>query len=122
MEGGQEEEDGHHPQCREHGGLHPSCSSARGRGGGERREPLLLRHGVVIRDGRGGVVDGAEGPGSLNELDELVVASLQPLQTVGASKSGAKGEGRAGRVKVEVGSSRGGDGGGGEIVGGSGGN
>jgi hypothetical protein len=47
------------------------------------------------------VVDGAEGPGSLNELDELVVASLQPLQTAGASKSGAEGEGRAGRVKVE---------------------
>jgi hypothetical protein len=55
------------------------------------------------------VVDGAEGPGSLNELNELVVASLQPLQTVEASKSGAEGEGRAGRVKVEDGGSRGGD-------------
>jgi hypothetical protein len=46
------------------------------RGGG----PLLLRRGVVVR---GSVVDEAEGPGSLDELDELVVASLQPLQTVG---------------------------------------
>jgi hypothetical protein len=95
VEGGHE--DGHHPQCREHGGL---------------------------RRGGGGVVDGAEGPGSLDEFDELVVASLQPLQ-VGASKSGAKGEGRTGRVEIEDGGSRGGDGGGGgggEIVGGNGGN
>ncbi len=71
------------------------------------------------------MVDGAEDPESLNELDELVVASLQPLQTVGANKNEAEGGGRAGRVKVEDGGSRGGDegcGGGGEIVGGSGGN
>ena len=47
------------------------------------------------------VVDGTEGPGSFDELYELVVASLQPLQTVGASESGAEGEGRARRVKVE---------------------
>ncbi len=70
-------------------------------------------------------MDGAEGPGNLDELDELVVASLQPLPTVEASKSGAKGEGRTGRVEIEDGGSRGGDGGGGgggEIVGGSGGN
>jgi hypothetical protein len=33
----EEDVDGHHPQCREHGGLRPSCSSAGGRGGGERR-------------------------------------------------------------------------------------
>ncbi len=43
---------------------------------------------------------GTEGPGSLDELDELVVASLQPLQTVGTSKSGSEGEGRARGVKV----------------------
>ncbi len=70
-------------------------------------------------------MDGAEGSGSLDELDELVVACLQPLQSVGASKSGAEGEGRAGGVKVEDGGCRGGDGGGrggGEIVGGSCGN
>ncbi len=91
------------------------------RGGG----PFLLCKGVVIRGEGGGVVDEAEGPESLDEFDELVVTSLQPLQTVGASKSGAKGEGRAGRVEVEDGGSRGGDGGGsggGEIVGGTGGN
>ena len=63
--------------------------------------PLLLRHGVVVRGEGGGVVDGTEGPGSFDELYELVVASLQPLQTVGASESGAEGEGRARRVKVE---------------------
>ncbi len=31
------------------------------------------------------MVDGTEGPGSFDELNKLVVASLQPLQTVGAS-------------------------------------
>ncbi len=63
--------------------------------------PLLLRHGVVIRGGRGGVVEGTEGPGSFDELNELVVASLHPLQTVGANKSGVEGEGRARVVKDE---------------------
>jgi hypothetical protein len=46
-------------------------------------------------------VNGTEGPGSFDELDELVVASPQPLQTVGASKCGAEGEGRPRGVKVE---------------------
>jgi hypothetical protein len=71
------------------------------------------------------VVDGAEGPGSFDELDKLVVAPLQSLQMVGANKNGAEDEGRAGRVKVEDWSCRRGDGGGrggGEIVGGSCGN
>ena len=63
--------------------------------------PLLLRHGVVVRGEGGGVVDGTEGSGSFDELNKLVVASLQPLQTVGASESGAEGEGRARGVKVE---------------------
>jgi hypothetical protein len=75
--------------------------------------PLLLRHGVVVRGEGGGVVDGTEGPGSLDELNELVVASLQPLQTVGASEGGAKGEGRARRVEVEDRGRGRGDGGGG---------
>ncbi len=47
------------------------------------------------------MVDGAEGPGSLDKLNKLVVASLQPLKAEGASKSGAECEGRARRVKVE---------------------
>jgi hypothetical protein len=63
--------------------------------------PLLLCHGVVIRGGGESVVDGIEGPGSFDKLDELVVASPQPLQTVGAGKCGAEGEGRARGVKVE---------------------
>ena len=71
--------------------------------------PLLLRHGVIIR----GVVDGTEGPGSFDELNKLAVASLQPLQTVGSSESGAEGEGRARRVKVEDRGRGRGDGGGG---------
>ncbi len=76
--------------------------------------PLLLRHGVIIRGEGGGVVDWTEGPGSFDELNELDVASLQPLQTVGASEGGAKGEGRARRVKVEDrGLGRGDEGGGG---------
>ena len=38
--------------------------------------PLLLRHGVVVCGGGGGVVNGTEGPGSFDELDKLIVASL----------------------------------------------
>jgi hypothetical protein len=76
--------------------------AALGAGEEERsRGPILLRHGIVVRGGGGGVVDGTEGPGSFNELNKLVVASLQPLQTVGASKSGSEGEGRVRGVKVE---------------------
>jgi hypothetical protein len=84
--------------------------------------PLFLRHGIVVRGGGEGVVDGTEGPGSFNELNELVVASLKPLQTVGASKSGSKGEGRARGVKVEDRGrrrrDRGGGGGGEKVCGG----
>ncbi len=46
-------------------------------------------------------MDGTEGPGNFDELNKLVVASQQPLQTVGVSKSRAEGEGRARGVKVE---------------------
>ena len=82
--------------------VYTRCVAALGAGEEERSGgPLLLRHGIVIRGGGGGVVYGTEGPGSLDELDELVVASPQPLQTVGASESGAEGEGRARGVKVE---------------------
>ncbi len=42
-----------------------------------------------------------QSPGSFDELNELVVASLQPLQMVGASKSRSEGEGRARWVKAE---------------------
>jgi hypothetical protein len=70
------------------------------------------------------VVDGTEGPGSFNELKKLVVASLQRLQTVGASKSGSEGERRARGVKVEDRGrrrrDRGGGGGGEKVCGGGG--
>ena len=86
--------------------------AALGAGEEERRGgPLLLRHGIVVRGEGGGVVDGTEGPGSFDELNKLVVASLQPLQTVGASEGGAEGEGRAGGVKVKDGGRGRGDGG-----------
>ena len=75
-----------------------------GAGEEERRGgPLLLRHGVIIRGEGGCVVDGTEGPGSFDKLNKLVVASLPPLQTVGASEGAAEGEGRTGRVKVKDG-------------------
>jgi hypothetical protein len=70
------------------------------------------------------VKDRTEGPGSFDELDKLVVASLQPLQTEGTSKSRAEGEWRARGVKVEDRGRRRRDrcdGGGGEPVCGSGG-
>jgi hypothetical protein len=100
--------------------------AALGAGGEEERSggPLLLRHGIVVRGGGGDVVDGTEGPESFNELNKLVVASLQPLQTVGASKSGSEGEGRARGVKVEDRGrrrrDRGGGGGGKKVCGGGG--
>ncbi len=93
--GGKRREDGHHQQYREHDGLRLSCSSAGGRGGGEKRgTPFPSPQDCSTwRERRlGGVVDGAEGPESFDEFDELVVASLQPLQTEGASKSRAEGE------------------------------
>jgi hypothetical protein len=45
-------------------------------------------------------VDGTEGAGGGNELDKLVVATLEPLRTVRASESGLKGEKKTGRIKV----------------------
>jgi hypothetical protein len=36
------------------------------------------------------VVDGTEGPGSFDELDKLVVASPQPLQTYGGGPASAE--------------------------------
>ena len=59
------------------------------------------------------MVDGTQGSGSFDELDKLVVASLQPLQAVGASEGGAEVEGRAGWGKVKDGGRGRGDGGGG---------
>ena len=88
--------------------------AALGAGEEERRGgPLLLRHGVVVRGEGGGVVDGTQGSVSFDELDKLVVASLQPLQAVGASEGGAEVEGRAGWGKVKDGGRGRGDGGGG---------
>ncbi len=46
-------------------------------------------------------MDGAEGAGSVHELDELGVTCPQPLLPVGARHSGAEGEGGAGRIEVQ---------------------
>ena len=45
-------------------------------------------------------MDGGQGPRGLHELDELVVATLEPLRAVGAGKSGLKGERKTGGIKV----------------------
>jgi hypothetical protein len=73
--------------------------------GGARKEkggggPFLFGHGVVISGGRGGEMNGAEGAGSVNELDELRVTCPQPLLPVGARHSGAEGEGRARGIEI----------------------
>ncbi len=74
--------------------------------------PLLLCDGVKVGGRGSGEVDGAKGAGSFNELYELVVTSLQPLEAVGTREGKLKGEGRAGKVKVEDWVRRGGGGGG----------
>jgi hypothetical protein len=43
------------------------------------RRPLLLGDRVEVGRGREGKVDGAEGSGSFNELNKLVVTTLEPL-------------------------------------------
>ena len=48
-------------------------------------------------------MDGAEGAGSFNELNKLVVACPQPLLPVGARHSRAEIEGRAGRGQIQDG-------------------
>jgi hypothetical protein len=86
--------------------------------------PLFLCDGVKVGGRGSGEVDGAKGAGSFNELYELVVTSLQPLEAVRTSEGRLKGEGRAGRVKVEDwgrrGGGRGGRSGAGEPSGGEG--
>jgi hypothetical protein len=64
------------------------------------RRPLLLGDRVEVGRGGEGKVDGAEGSGSFNELNKLVVTTLEPLETVRASESRTKSEGRARRVQV----------------------
>ncbi len=64
------------------------------------RRPLLLGDRVEVGRGREGKVDGAEGSGSFNELNKFVVTTFEPLETVRASESRTKSEGRARRVQV----------------------
>jgi len=45
-------------------------------------------------------MNGAEGAGSVNELYQLVVASLQPLIPVGARQGGTESEGGTGGIEV----------------------
>ncbi len=52
-----------------------------------------------------GEVDGAEGPGSFNKLNQLVVTSHQPLRPEGTGQGGAKCE--WGTVGIEVKDGRG---------------
>jgi len=70
--------------------------------------PFFFCNGIVI----GGVgcseVDGAEGAGSFNELNKLVVACPQPLLPVGARHSRAESEGRAGGIQIQYRSGGGG--------------
>ncbi len=54
-------------------------------------------------------MNGAEGAGSVHELDELGVTCPQPLIPVGARDSGAEGEGGAGRIEVQDRSGGGGE-------------
>jgi hypothetical protein len=70
------------------------CESGEG-DGGHIDEDRLTGEATWVEGGQ------EEGSRSFDELNELVVASLQPLQTVGASESRAEGEGRARGVKVE---------------------
>jgi hypothetical protein len=64
------------------------------------RRLLLLGDRVEVGRGREGKVDGAEGSGSFNELNKLVVTALKPLETVRASESRTNSEGRTRRVQV----------------------
>ena len=82
--------------------------------GGTREEkggggPFFFGHGVIIGGVGGGEMNGAEGAGSVNELDELGVTCPQPLLPVGARHSGAEGEGGAGRIEVQDRSGGGGE-------------
>jgi hypothetical protein len=63
--------------------------------------PFFFGNGVVIGGAGGGKMDGPEGAGSLNELDELGVACPQPLLPVRARHSRAEGEGGAGGI-IEI--------------------
>jgi hypothetical protein len=70
------------------------------------RSPLLL-HDAVEVGGCGGVsVDGGEGTGALDELDEFVVVAGCPLAPKGAGQGRTKSEGLARRVHVEDGGTR----------------
>jgi hypothetical protein len=82
--------------------------------GGTRKEkggggPFFFGHGVIIGGVGGGEMNGAEGAGSVHELDELGVTCPQPLSPVGARDSGTEGEGGAGRIEVQDRSGGGGE-------------
>ena len=73
--------------------------------GGTRKEkggggPFFFGHWVIVGGVGGGEVNGAEGAGSVNELYQLVVASLQPLIPVGARQGGTESEGGTGGIEV----------------------
>ncbi len=62
--------------------------------------PFLLGDRIIVRGVGRGKVDGTEDASGGNELDKLVVATLERLRFVRASESGLKGERKTGRIKV----------------------
>jgi hypothetical protein len=60
-----------------------------------------LATGMIIVGGGGrSKVDRAESARGDNELDKLVVATLEPLRAVRSGESGLKGERKTGGIKV----------------------
>ena len=80
--------------------------------------PFLTRDGVVARGGFRAGGNRGNGLGSLDKFDEFSVICKCPKPAVKAGKAGARGDGAAGRIKVEGGGCwcGGGGGGGGERV------
>ena len=71
-----------------------------------RRSPLFFNHPVIVGGGRSVRVNGSEGTCAPHELDESVIASVDPLVPKGTSQRRTKCKGLARRVHVEDGGTR----------------